>query len=153
MAWSYGGDPTTSDRDWVRFRIGDTVETDQLITDGEIASMLAQEPTKQKAALLVAKALLAKWAREVNSKMGKLTLDLGQRIDALKSVIEDLRREADTAAGALGSPWMAAHRIDRREAIQEDTNRLQPAFAVGMNDFERQSAQESNRREDDANLS
>ena len=41
MAWTYSGDPANSDRDKVRFLIGDTDTTNQLLQDAEIAYLLS----------------------------------------------------------------------------------------------------------------
>ena len=38
--WTYSGDPTDSDRDAVRFEVGDTDENDRLLSDGEVTYCL-----------------------------------------------------------------------------------------------------------------
>jgi hypothetical protein len=141
MSWSYGNDPSASDKDYVRFRIGDTDTTDQLVQDEEINGAVALTSTKQQAALLTAKALLAKWARFVDTKMGKLSLALSQRIRALQALIPDLEDEAGTLGGALGVPYMAADSLSERKAVTDDTDRLEPAFALAMHDIVRQHSE------------
>ena len=42
MAWTYSGDPAGSTSDAVRFLIGDTDTTNQLLLDAEITYLLAQ---------------------------------------------------------------------------------------------------------------
>lgn len=42
MTWTYSGNPSASNRDAVRFLIGDTDSTNELLQDGEIAFLLSQ---------------------------------------------------------------------------------------------------------------
>jgi hypothetical protein len=40
MAWTYSGDPNSSDKDKYRFLIGDTISTDPILADEEITFIL-----------------------------------------------------------------------------------------------------------------
>ena len=42
MTWTYSGDPSTTSRDAVRYRSGLTDKDDQLVSDEEIAYVLAE---------------------------------------------------------------------------------------------------------------
>lgn len=66
MSYSYSGDPAASDKDAVRFEIGDTNEKTQLIQDEEIYYSLQKEGTVLKAAARCAESLAARFAREEN---------------------------------------------------------------------------------------
>ena len=76
MTWTYSGTPNTSDRDAVRFMVGDTDTADQLITDEEIAYLLAEEGTPGLAAARAAEAIAAKFARksDYSKSVGDLSL-------------------------------------------------------------------------------
>ncbi len=139
MSFTYSGDPSETDLDYVRFRLGDTDKSEVLLTDEEITGAIGIGSTKEGGAFFAAKALLAKWARTVDTKMGKLELKLSQRVAALSGMLTELEEEAKQGGG-LGTPWIAAHSIGRRNAIVDNSDRLEPAFALGMNEFHRQSA-------------
>jgi hypothetical protein len=76
MTWSYSGNPNTTDRDAVRFLIGDTDYDDQLLSDEELAFVLTDEPDVRRAASRAAEAVAAKFARRADSSksVGDLSL-------------------------------------------------------------------------------
>ncbi len=129
MTWSYGGDPTASDKDWVRWRVGDTLTADQLQSDEEITAAVSEYGDKVLAAAGAADAISALYARRVDSKMGKLDLKWSQMSERYAALADDLRIEAGSAGVA---PWSGAISIDAKQAEQEDTDRVKPSFARGM---------------------
>ena len=76
MTWTYTGNPAASDRDAVRFLVADTVSTDPLITDEEIAYLLDVYTEAPNAAVGAARAIAAKFSRESDQArtIGDLTL-------------------------------------------------------------------------------
>ncbi|MDQ2999627.1 MAG: hypothetical protein M3R61_21545 [Chloroflexota bacterium] len=75
MTWTYAPSlPTNTDH--VRFGLGDTDITDQLLSDEEIAALLAAEGTVALATIRAADMLTLLFGR----KAQELTDDLGQRI-------------------------------------------------------------------------
>lgn len=91
MAWTYSGNPASSDRDWIRFRLGDSkVETPQSLSDAELDYLLAEEVDKYMAASKAAEIMSAAYmATSVTQKqVGDLRLsygyaDTGKRYAAL----------------------------------------------------------------------
>ena len=64
MGWTYGGDPSASAKDAVRFLVGDTDSTDQLLQDGEITYLLSQyNNAPLNAAIRACETIMAKFAR------------------------------------------------------------------------------------------
>ena len=59
MTWSYSGDPSASSLDEVRFLVGDTDSTEQLVQNEEIAYAINAEITIGLAAVRVLRALAA----------------------------------------------------------------------------------------------
>lgn len=55
MAWTYSGNPASSDRDKARFLIGDVVQTPQSITDEEMQYLISEAP-EPKAEMAAAEA-------------------------------------------------------------------------------------------------
>lgn len=79
MAWTYSGNPASSDRDWIRFRLGDNRETPQSLSDEELDYLLTQEATNYMAASRAAEAMSARhMATSVTQKeVGDLRLSYG----------------------------------------------------------------------------
>lgn len=131
--WTYSGDPSSSSRDAVRFKIGDTTPTDMLFTDAEVEYAVSTEGSVNEASLCLARAGLAKFVRayEAYDRDGDkiLSKKLQQRIDNFKSLIEQLslargKRVTGIYAGGLTNS-------DKRTQ-EEDTNRVAPNFTRDM---------------------
>lgn len=88
--WSYSGDPTTSKRDAVRFKIGDVVPSDALLTDAEIDFCVESEGSINEAAIAAAKALVAKFARQVAVSEDKVSKALQQRVEHFRQLVVSL---------------------------------------------------------------
>lgn len=80
MTWTYSGNPTSSDRDAVRFLVADTDSTDPLITDEEIAYLLTLYTEAPHAAVGAARAIAAKFSREADQARGIGDLSLSQSL-------------------------------------------------------------------------
>lgn len=125
MAWTYNGDPSANDRDWIRFRIGDTISVDPQLTDAEIASLLTDTGNKTRAALDAAKRLKAKYARLVDTSVGDSRSEsLSQRRDAYSELVKDLERELATS-GSVGAIATGIS-LSRRNTVRTDTDRIPP---------------------------
>jgi hypothetical protein len=138
MANTYTGKPATSTRDFVRWRTGDTDASDWLQTDSEIDAALSIHGDKFQAAAAVADAIAAKFARRVDSTMGKLKLTLSQKVKQYRELAGAIRTEATISVAA--APWMAAHSVSAKDGYEEDTDRVVPAFAVDMHDTVEQNS-------------
>jgi len=129
MTWTYGGDPSDNDRDEVRFLVGDVDTADQQITDEEIAYAVANEANNLYAAARIALTLASKFARKANLQVGDLRksfrdlqanyLDLAQRLR-----IEGAKSGTVAYAGGIS--------ISDKDAVREDSDRVQPRFSRGQ---------------------
>ena len=136
MAWTYTGDPSSSNRDSVRFLIGDTDTLDQVVTDEEIDWAL--EVTDQaiyQAAHDICVALAAKFARLATSKsVGDLSLSYSDRSTAFYSLADrilDLASRRD-----VPTPWISPKNIqtaDRRDELGMQGHE----FFTGLHDNKR----------------
>ena len=133
MGWTYAGDPSANDRDFVRFEVGDTDTTDQLVTDEEIAGAVSVWGNKWRAASNVAKAIAGKFARRVDTTMGKLKISYSQRVKHYMDLAKTLEAEAKKHGAA--APWAGAISQDLKKAEEDDSDRVQPAFVVDQFDF------------------
>lgn len=113
MAWTYSGDPASSTRDAVRFLIGDTDSTDQLLQDAEITYVISESGgSVYQAAHDAAYAVASKFSRMATSKsVGDLSLSYSDRAKAFFDLANELlelgaRREPPT-------PWISPDNIKR----------------------------------------
>jgi len=130
VTWTYTEAPATSDRDWVRIRIGDTDTDDQLLSDEEIASLLTDEGSKELAAAVAAESLAAKFARKAASKsVGDLRLTYGEMSARYERLAGRLR---SSYAVRRASPIAGGISRQRKRTVKEDTDRVPPRFARGQ---------------------
>lgn len=86
-----------TDKDWVRFKIGDSVvdpETRAKLQDEEIEAVLAEESNKWLAAARLAESILAKRQGATSKSVGDLSISYGDGSDSsYRGLIKDLREE------------------------------------------------------------
>jgi hypothetical protein len=134
--WTYSGDPRDSDRDAVRFLIGDTNESDQLVSDEEIAYMLLSMSV-YRAAALAATGISKAFAGKASSKtVGSLSLKNGfeKKADSYKDLAARLDGMANK--GALTSFVAYAGGISSadKQANEYDSDWEKPSFYRGIHD-------------------
>lgn len=104
MGWTYSGDPSASDLDEIRYLLGDTDTTDQLVTDEEIVyalSLFAKEvgiPNFQAAAF-IAGGLASKYVRLIDKTVGSLSLKLSTRAEGFRTLADWLTAQATSGIG------------------------------------------------------
>lgn len=128
MTWTYSGDPSATARDEVRFLTGDTDTTDQLVTDEEIAYAIAQEANNRGAAVRVARAVAAKFARRSDMSVGDLSYSYSQRAKAYYELADKLELDA---ALYSAMPYAGGITISGKETVENDSDRAPPAFKRG----------------------
>lgn len=73
MTWTYTNAPSTSARDYIRGRVGDTDTNDQLVSDEQIAQAIAEYPSN---ALLAASSVALMCAAIVNRRIDRSALGM-----------------------------------------------------------------------------
>jgi len=121
MPWSYSGDPASSDKDAVRFEVGDTDHNDQLLQDGEIEYAISLEPSLLAAAARCCEVLARRFSRQADFRLGPQAVSASQRAEAFAARAKELR----TKAASLGGIYVGG--IDRNEE-RLDRDLRQPAF-------------------------
>lgn len=151
--WSYSGDPTTSTRDDVRSRIGDTDEKSPLLRDSEINGVLVQQGgnVAVSAALCALRvlAIFSRIASESSSKGDEKTaVNYSDRAKNYKEFVFDPLNTA--AGGALTGSVVptfvfvgGSSKADKADREQDD-DRVQPQFYRTM--FEAIDAPDSDDR-------
>lgn len=132
MTWTYSGDPSSTSRDAVRFLIGDTDNTSQLVTDEEIAYMLTQEGSTSSAAARVCRSLAAKYARFMDQSVGDLNISYSQRFSQFSEMAAKLESDASSR---VGIPYAGGISQTDKDSRESDTDRVLPASKVGVHDY------------------
>lgn len=131
MAWTY--DPALpTDKDRVRFLVGDTDTTWQQLQDEEIAYLVAQRSDVQLAAADAARGLAAKYARQVDTSNLSLSVSASERATAYYELADRLEANSLRTSGA--QMFAGGLTISGKEALSEDTDAVQPSFSVGQDD-------------------
>lgn len=110
MTWTYSGNPGDSTRDEIRFLIGDTDTTDQLLSDEELDYLIGVWADAYAAAIAAVSALIAKGSRdsEEAKRVGDLSLSVksGARVQQWMMLLDRLQAERQRVQG--GAPrWNA----------------------------------------------
>lgn len=129
MTWTYVPDFSTQ-RDRVRFEIGDTTSTNQRLSDEEIAYAGTVEATDLAAAARCCESIAAALGMLADMREGKLEIKYSQRRAAYLAKAKQLR--ARDASGAC--PFVGGESISDKAELEADTDRVQPAFYRGQLD-------------------
>lgn len=125
MTWTY--DPTmASDRDKVRFRLGDTVAAAALLQDEEINVLLADAGSVTNATIAGADALAMRFASLAQS----MTDDIGQSVNYGNRAARyrDLANRLRATASRLALPFAGGISQGGKDATAANTDRVFPAF-------------------------
>lgn len=130
--WTYSGDPAGSNRDAVRFLVGQTSSSDSFILyDTEVDFSIAEESNNYGAAALLAESLASKYSGALNKKkVGDLELEYSDRATEYRNKGKSLRALAAAKVG----PYMGGQTVAEKNTDRNNTAMVQPAFSVGMMD-------------------
>jgi len=133
MTWTYTGDPAISDRDEVRFLVGDTDADDTQVQDEEIAYAISVEGSTLRAAVRVARAIAAHFARNVEKQVGDLKIKAGDRYKNYLEIVKALEQEA---AGSIpgAAPFAGGISKTTKQTQDDDSDRVDPYFSRDMMD-------------------
>lgn len=126
MAWTYTNSPATSQRDEVRFLVGDTVSTEQLVSDEEIAYAIVQNSNIKEAASIIAEAIAMKFATMKTSvKIGPIAEEYGNRAEFYAKRAKELKNNASSSVTL---------NIDSGTSYNSDGTERPMSFSIGMTD-------------------
>lgn len=128
MAWSYDGDPSASNKDAVRWLVGDTDPARKLVSDEEVAYALGDVSNVHAAAALVADAIAAQFSRDSDRQVGDLKISASQKSKQYRQTARMLRRKASLAV----SPFVGGTSVSDKNSRRDDSDRPQEAFFVGQ---------------------
>lgn len=132
MAWSYSGDPRSSDRDAVRFAIQDTDTSLQMLTDEEIDFLLERWMPKYDSTTYVASVAAALISRKfvgiVSVTADGVSVNTSDLVQRYRDLAADLRQEH--ALSQIGEVDLTNIMIG-----QDRDPRIRPLrFGVGLHD-------------------
>ena len=130
MAFTYSGDPASSDKDFVRFLTGDTLSRDPLLQDAEINALLAVTPDVRLASADACEAIAAIFSRQADtSNLGQSrsrSSKSAQYLELAKRLRKRAWTKAELFAGGLS--------VSGKRALAQDSDAIQPSFKVGQDD-------------------
>lgn len=134
MTWTYS-DPSTNDKDAVRFLVGDTDTNDQLVSDEEIEFFIEEFPSsKYHAAAEVAESIAAKFAREVSHSGDGLSYSAEQLHQNYAALAERLRKQARRRHRSGAGPYVGGISWREREMADADSDKIPTSFRSHMHD-------------------
>lgn len=117
-------DSLSADRDKVRFKIADTVESSALVSDETIAALLTSEGSVVKAAIACCRFILRRYARVPATSVGDVRI--ASLVDQYQTVLKELEREAAKSSGV--SVYAGGISVDDKRTRETDTDRVPPFF-------------------------
>lgn len=131
MTWTYGGDPSNSLLEEVRFLIGDTDTTDQQLSDEEINYLLTESGNNPYlAGASACYALAANYARLVDKEVGDLVIDYSQRVNHYLTLASKL--EAQASKKNTPNIFSGALNKADKDAIEDNTALVKATFKRDM---------------------
>jgi hypothetical protein len=138
MAWTYGGDPSANARDAIRFLIGDTDTTDQLLSDEEIAWVNSEASGTSTgttalydAAYRCCLTVASKLAREADKQIGDLSVSMSQRAKAYREQAASLKALSGREGG-VPIPYAGGITISDKEIDEENSDLFRSWFSSGQ---------------------
>jgi len=136
MSWSYSWNPASSERDTVRFLVGDTDTNDQKVANEEITYALSVWSTVELAAALVLYSLAAKFSSSVSTSFGGVSTscsDVAKAYAERASALDPMGLV--TSRGSHVLPSFGGRSVGEKESLNSDTDAVQPSFYRGMDDY------------------
>lgn len=134
MSWSYLAGSGSS-RDRVRFKLGDTNAADQLLQDEEIDDLIVEHVNVLLAAAHGAEAIASRLARDATliqvADVSESYSPLSAKSAYYGKLAEKLFADARREMAGIGMPHLGGSSRDRKAAVEEDTDRVSPAFTRG----------------------
>jgi hypothetical protein len=138
MAWTYGGDPSANARDAIRFLIGDTDTTDQLLSDEEIAWVNSEASgtatgttALYDAAYRCCLTIASKLAREADKQIGDLSVSMSQRAKAYREQAASLKALSGREGG-VPIPYAGGITISDKEVDEDNSDLFRSWFSSGQ---------------------
>lgn len=136
MTWTYSGDPASSNRDAVRFTIGDTNVNAQQLQDEEIDYNLGLDTPENvlRASIRSVLNLIALVARAVSQSAGRLSKSFSDQLGHYKELLASLQDEFSTTGDGLVSFYVGGLSDAEEDTDKVDADLRQNQFEIGQDD-------------------
>ena len=132
MPW--GGNPDIDEADAVRALVGDMDASNPLLEDRVYTMICANEARLYFRGAMAAHMLAGKYARDITTRVGDLWYEAKTRSGHFLDLARRLRIEGQRRA--VCAPFAGGVTVTDVETRKDDTSVTQPAFEVGMMDYE-----------------
>tara|TARA_R100000005_G_C4855763_1_gene119771 strand:- start:175 stop:579 length:405 start_codon:yes stop_codon:yes gene_type:complete len=126
MSWSYS-DALATDRDKLRFKIGDTDTNEQLLSNELLDALLATRATPTLAAIDAVNGILAQFARDIDRSALGMGGARSQKTQFYRDLLKELRAEA--ARGDTGI-FFGGGSISQKESNRDDSDAPLTPFRI-----------------------
>jgi hypothetical protein len=136
-SFTYSGDPSSSDKDAVRFEISDTNPSSPLLQDGEVDWAILSEtgtaagaPTTlstgniYRSAARCMETLSRLFAAQADTQLGSLKLTYSQQAGTYAERAAELRAKAQ----GMNAPYAGGQSLSEKQAAEQDTDAVPPLF-------------------------
>ena len=132
MSWSFS-DSLSTDRDKVRFKIGDT-DTDDQILSNEILDALLTEWSNDVhlTAIAAVRSIIAKFARSLDRSAVGMSGNRSIFTQHYQDLLSDLIKQN---RGNSGVRYKGSFDRSRKDTIESDSDFVRPFSGVGRDDF------------------
>ena len=131
MAKTYSGDPSKSNRDRIRFEVGDTIMEKALLSDEEIDALFVAEGSNvYRTCARLCEGLAARFSRDEIVRTGSYSTERGGISGRYEALAKVFRAKAVTSAGFRIPSLSEA----TKETHEEDTDIPQPSFYREMHE-------------------
>lgn len=128
--WTYSGNPNYNAKDQTRFLVGDTMRSDQLLSDQEIEWLLSQyNNTPINAAIRATETIISRFSRLADETVGRVKIDYSQKAKAYQITLNMLRNRL---AMEDASPYCGGIYVSDKISEAMNTNRVRPDFTKHM---------------------
>lgn len=126
MSWSYS-DSLSTDRDKLRFKIGDVDTDEQLLSNELLDALLTARGSPTLAAIDAVEGILAKFARDIDRSALGMGGARSQKTQFYRDMLKELRAEA---ARGDTSIFFGGGSISQKESNREDADAPLTPFRV-----------------------
>ena len=134
MTWSYSGDPSSNDKDAVRYLVGDTDKDNPLIEDEEIEYVLSIESNVIRAGAMVAENIAGLFARKADRSIGDYSEKFSQIHEQYLNLAKELRKQSKSKHSFKAVPFAGGISKASKNKQSRDKDRVKPSFKKGMMD-------------------
>jgi cytochrome c biogenesis protein ResB len=133
MSWNYNsGLLSTSPLMQVRALIGDVMQNDQLLQDEEINYFISLRSSIPGACAEACRRLAAQFARRATTSVAGMSVQFNNQARQFLQMAAEF--EADAALRGSGAPYAGGISVADKTTQEENTDRVDPQYVVGMDD-------------------